>query len=81
MSTKRPSRKRSSNSGQPPEGKMLSVKNHWDGLSVVKVDNGVPHTISILTRTEVLGDLLSSDLTEIRAHLMTRHPGHFRSKK
>jgi hypothetical protein len=71
----------SSNSRRPPEGQILKVQQHWDGLSSVKLDNGVPHTISILTRTENLADLLGTDLAEIRAHLMTRRPGHFRSKR
>lgn len=68
------------NSSKPPEGQILKVQNHWDGLSSVKLDNGVPHTITILTRTEELHNLLGTDLADIREHVMTRKPGHFRSK-
>lgn len=70
----------SKNSSKNLKGNLLTVKQHWDGLSSVKLDNGIPHTLTILTRTESLGDLLGTDLAEMRAHLMTRHPGHFRSK-
>jgi hypothetical protein len=74
------SHKRSSNSSKPPEGQILKVSNQWDGLSSVRLDNGIPHTLTLITRTEVLADLLGTDLAEIRAHLMTRQPGHFRRK-
>jgi hypothetical protein len=70
----------SSNSKQPPEGQILKVQNHNSGLSTVQLDNGVPHTITIVSRTEVLHELLATDLADIRAHLMTRQPGHFRKK-
>ena len=80
MKPTRESRKRSSNSSKPPEGKVLSVKRLTSGLSEVQVDNGIPHTFTVVTRTENLGDLLSADLAEIRAHLHSRQPGHFRRK-
>lgn len=80
MSKTPQSRKQSRNSSQPPEGKILKVKQAPDGLSTVQLDNGIPHTITILTRTEELGGLLGSDLADIREHLMTRKPGHFRRK-
>lgn len=80
MKQTRQSRKRSSNSKSPPEGQILKVTRNPDGLSTVRLDNGIPHTLTLITRTEVLGDLLGTDLAEIRAHLMTRQPGHFRRK-
>lgn len=74
------SQPQSSNSRQPPEGRILKVKRALDGLSSVQLDNGIPHTITIVTRTEVLHELLGTDLADIRAHLMSRQPGHFRRK-
>jgi hypothetical protein len=74
------SQQRSSNSKQPPEGRILKVKQAWDGLSSVQIDSSLPHTITILTRTEDLEGLLGTDLAEIRTHLLTRRPGHFRRK-
>jgi hypothetical protein len=74
------SRKQSKNSSQPPEGQVLKVRNHNSGLSTVELDNGVPHTITIVSRTEDLHILLGTDLADVREHLMTRKPGHFRRK-
>jgi hypothetical protein len=74
------SQPQSSSSKQPPEGRILKVTQAYDGLSTVKLDSSLPHTITILTRTEDLGTLLGTDLAEIRTHLLTRRPGHFRSK-
>jgi len=70
----------SRNSRLPPEGQVLKVSHHPDGLSQVKLDSGIPHTITIVTRSEDLGALLGTDLAAIRAHLLTRQPGHFRRK-
>jgi hypothetical protein len=67
-------------SKRPPEGRILETRQSLDGLSSVKIDNGPLHTITILTRTEDLEPLLGTDLADIRAHLMTRRSGHFRSK-
>jgi hypothetical protein len=74
------SQRQSKRSKQAPEGQILSTKRGWDGLSSVKIDNGIPHTITIVAQTETLSDLLACDLAEIREHLMTRKPGHFRRK-
>lgn len=74
------SQRQSSNSRQLPEGRILKVKQALDGLSSVQLDSNLPHTITILTRTEDLGGLLGTDLADIRTHLLTRRPGHFRRK-
>jgi hypothetical protein len=81
MSPTRPSRKPSSDLRTPPEGKVLKVNHALDGYSTVRLDNGIPHTLTILTRSEDFPALMGSDLADIRAHLMSRHTGHFRSKK
>jgi hypothetical protein len=64
----------------PPESRILKTKHSADGLSSVTLDNGLLHTITIVTRAEDFGTLVGSDLAEIRAHLMTRAEGHFRRK-
>lgn len=64
-----------------PEGQILAVKHSLDGFSQVTLDNGIPYRLHILTRAEDFPILLSSDLQAIRAHLLTRGPGHFRSKR
>jgi len=69
------------NSEPSPRGRVLKVKVNPDGTSRVVLDNGPFNTITIHCQTVTLYDLLSSDLKLIRAHLMTRHPGHFRKKK
>jgi hypothetical protein len=81
MKQTRPSVKQYRDSSKPPEGQPLQVKHNMDGLTQVKLDNGVPHAITILTRTEDFPALMGSDLAAIREHLMTRKPGHFRSKR
>jgi hypothetical protein len=70
----------SSSSGSKPEGRILSSKHSPDGLSQVTLDNGAFHRITVVTRTEDFHLLAGVDLAELRAHLMTRLPGHFRSK-
>lgn len=68
--------------GNPnPRGNPLEIKRRLDGLSTVKLDNGIAHTLTIMCHTETLGDLLDSDLKGIVAHLHSREPGHFRKKK
>jgi len=69
------------NTGSDPRGRVLQIKVNPDGTSRVVLDNGPVKTITIHCQTVTLHDLLSSDLKLIRAHLMTRHPGHFRKKK
>jgi hypothetical protein len=63
-----------------PKGRILNQKYLMDGTSLVVLDNGPVATITITCLTEQLQDLLASDLPAIRAHLMTRRPGHFRRK-
>jgi hypothetical protein len=81
MSPMPQSRKPSSDSKTPPESKVLKVSHSLAGYSTVKLDNGIPHTLTILARSEDFPALMGSDLADIRAHLMSRHTGHFRSKK
>ncbi len=80
MKPTRESRRQSTPSGKPPEGRVLNVKHLNSGLSEVQVDNGLLHTFTVVTRTEDLHTLLGLDMAEIRAHLMSRQPGHFRRK-
>ena len=63
-----------------PRGRVLQVKTHLSGMSQVVLDNGPFRTVTIHTRTEDLGGLVTADLAAIREHLMTRKPGHFRKK-
>lgn len=65
---------------ESPKGRILRVANTLDGHSHVQLDNGPVNTITIMTRSEDLPELLASDLKLIRAHLMTRGPNHFRKK-
>jgi hypothetical protein len=67
-------------SSKTPEGRLLSVKPDMAGHHLVKLDNGPVKTITIMTNSEDLPSLLGSDLAAIRAHLMSRQPGHFRRK-
>ncbi len=62
------------------EGRILKVVKDTGSLSKVVVDNGVTHTITILSRPDQLPDLLASDMDAIREHLVTRKPGRFRKK-
>lgn len=66
-------------SGEDPRGRLLRWEHQPDGTSRVVLDNGPFRTITIQCLIEHLQDLLASDLPAIRAHLMTRHRGHFRS--
>jgi hypothetical protein len=70
----------SSDSSKTPEGRLLSVKPDMQGHHLVKLDNGPVKTITIMANSEDLPVLLGSDLAAIRAHLMSRQPGHFRRK-
>jgi hypothetical protein len=63
-----------------PLGRLLRVSDHPDGTSRVVLDNGVFETITIVCHSETLPALLGEDLAAIRAHLMTRAPGHFARK-
>jgi hypothetical protein len=63
-----------------PRGQILGISRLLDGTSQVKVDNGPFRTITIHCLTEQLGDLASSDMLAIRAHLMSRERTHFRRK-
>lgn len=63
-----------------PRGQILETKNYLDGTTRVKVDNGVVNTITIHCYAEQLPELMSADMRDIVAHLMTRAPGHFRRK-
>lgn len=62
------------------KGTILKVKPHTNGTHSVVLDNGPVRTISIITRSDQLPELLASDTKAIREHLMTRKPGHFRKK-
>ncbi len=64
-----------------PKGRILKVSHHPDGTSRVILDNGVTDTITIVCHSEMLPGLLAEDMRKIRAHLMTRAPGHFRSRQ
>jgi hypothetical protein len=63
-----------------PRGQVLRVSSRLDGLSTVLVDNGPFSTISIHCRTEDLVQLTQEDTAALVSHLMTRKPGHFRTK-
>jgi hypothetical protein len=63
-----------------PLGQILSIKNLSDGTTRVKIDNGIVNTITITCHAEQLQDLLATDMKELRDHMMTRKPGHFRRK-
>lgn len=65
---------------QSPLGRILKVTDHQDGTSRVVLDNGSVHTITIVTHSELLPELLGQDMPAIREHLLTRKAGHFRSK-
>ena len=69
-----------STSQSKPEGNILAITANVNGTHTIKIDNGPTKVISIVTNSELLGDLLSADLAAIREHLMTRKPGHFRRK-
>jgi len=60
-----------------PLGRILKISHHLDGTSQVVLDNGVSDTITIVTHSELLPGLLAEDMAAIRAHLMSRAPGHF----
>lgn len=60
-----------------PLGRILRQTHHNDGTSRLVLDNGVTDTITIVTHSERLPDLLGQDMQAIRAHLMTRAPGHY----
>ena len=75
------SQQSSSNSSQEPEGRILKVVRDTSSLSKVILDNGVTSTITILSRPDQLPALLESDMREIRLHLHSRGPGHFRKKR
>lgn len=63
-----------------PKGRVLKVRSRLDGTSAVTLDNGPFRTITIHTHTENLGVLTSEDTAALVEHLMTRKPGHFRTK-
>ncbi len=63
-----------------PKGRLLKASHLTDGTSRIVLDNGAVRTITITCHSEQLPGLLGSDLRQIRAHLMTRAPGHFRKK-
>jgi hypothetical protein len=67
--------------GLDPRGRILRQSHHPDGTSRLVLDNGVTDTITIVTYSELLPGLLAHDMRDIRAHLMTRAPGHFRAKR
>lgn len=71
----------SNNTEESPLGNILKTTHNMDGTSQVRIDNGPTHTITIVTHTELLGDLTATDMRSIRDHLMSRKPGHFRVKK
>ena len=62
-------------------GRILKVERPETGYSQVVLDNGVSNTITVVCLAEQLGDLLSTDSRQIWEHLVTRKPGHFRSKR
>ena len=66
---------------QDPRGNLLAVSRHLDGYSRVKLDNGPASVINLLVPTELVDDLLSTDLRQVWEHVMTRKPGHFRKKE
>jgi hypothetical protein len=63
-----------------PRGQVLKVRSRLDGMSTVQVDNGPFQTVTLHTRTEDLGALVTADLPALVEHLMTRKPGHFWKK-
>lgn len=63
-----------------PLGQVLQIRSRLSGMSAVKLDNGPFETLTIHTRTEELGNLLAEDQRALREHLMSRKPGHFRTK-
>ena len=63
-----------------PRGRILKINHKSSGHTETVIDNGPFRTITIHSRTEALHELLGEDLEAIRAHLMTRMPGHFRYK-
>ncbi len=63
-----------------PRGNLLKVKHLMSGHTKVTIDNGPFSTITVVTPTELLSDLLDTGTDQIREHLMTRKPGHFRKK-
>jgi hypothetical protein len=60
-----------------PLGRILNLHHHPDGTSDVVLDNGADKTITIVTLSERLPDLLAEDMPKLRAHLMSRHSDHF----
>jgi hypothetical protein len=70
----------SMSTGKDPRGRLLKVKIDPVGRTQVIIDNGPFNTITIHGDTTNLYALLGSNLEQIRAHLMTRAPGHFRKK-
>jgi hypothetical protein len=66
---------------QKPEGRILKVQRDLSEFSRVILDNGTTNTITILSRPDQLPGLLDQDMDEIREHLMTHKPGHFRKKR
>lgn len=71
----------STDTSKTPEGNLLKVMPDNQGHHIVTLDNGPTTVMRIMTNSYQLGDLLGSDLAEIRAHLMSRKPGHFRRKQ
>jgi hypothetical protein len=63
-----------------PLGNILKVTQNLDGTSLVRLDNGPASKIDIVCHTETLEPLLASDMAAIQEHLMSRKPGHFRTK-
>jgi hypothetical protein len=66
---------------EDPRGRILAIKQTDTGKNQVVIDNGPVNTITIHCYTETLAELLAEDPAKLRAHLMTRMPGHFRRKK
>jgi hypothetical protein len=66
---------------QSPLGQVIKFRHLPDGTSRVVLDNGPVSTITITCHAEQFPDLMASDLSAIREHLMTRKPGHFRKKR
>lgn len=75
-----PSGKPSLTPASSPRGRILRITNHNDGTSRVQLDNGADKTITIVSHSEDLQDLLSHDMKAIHAHVMTSYPGKFRKK-
>jgi hypothetical protein len=66
--------------GKEPLGKLLKITPHMDGTHTVILDNGPVSTLTIVTLSADLAELLGTDLSTVRDHLMTRRPNHFRVK-